>query len=86
MKLGTEKHKAALQTDNEWSAELCKAFGKRAGDVRYAPEGQGEPGTALRRAYEARRAAQEAWEDESNANVQRARDADPMEQDKNLRD
>jgi hypothetical protein len=64
MKLGTEKHKAALATDNAWSAELCKAFGKRAGDVRYTVEGQGRPGSALRAAYEARKAAQIAWYEE----------------------
>ena len=61
MKLGTEKHKAALATDNAWSTELCKRFGKRAGDVRYTVEGQGEAGSALRVAYEARTEAQNAW-------------------------
>ena len=64
MKLGTEKHKAALQTDNEWSAELCKVFGKHAGDARYTRQGEGVPGSALRAAYEARQAAQEAWHTE----------------------
>lgn len=64
MKLGTEKHKAALQLDNEWSAELCKVFGKRAGDVRYTREGQGEPGSTLRAAYDARTAAQNDWHGE----------------------
>lgn len=48
MKLGTQAHREALDTDNAWQAELEKAFGKRAGDMRYVKAGHGEPGTALR--------------------------------------
>ena len=61
MKLGTEKHRYALETDQAWQAELVKVFGKRAGDMRYVKAGRGELGSALRAAYEARTAAQEAW-------------------------
>jgi hypothetical protein len=61
MKLGTEAHREALATDNAWQAELVKAFGKHAGDMRYQSPGKGDPGTALRAAYEARMAAQARW-------------------------
>lgn len=67
MKLGTEKHRAALKTDNAWQAELEKVFGKQAGDKRYVRAGKGEPGTALRAAYEARQMAQEAWHADGEA-------------------
>ncbi len=66
MKLGTDLHRAALATDDAWQAELVRCFGKQAGDVRYAKAGKGEPGTPLRAAYEARKAAQEAWHAEWN--------------------
>jgi hypothetical protein len=38
--------------ETAWSGELQKAFGKRAGNARYTPAGQGEPGSALRVAAE----------------------------------
>jgi hypothetical protein len=61
MRLGTELHRAAQATDDAWQEALQAAFGKRAGDVRYTKAGQGEPGSELRRLYDARTAAQEAW-------------------------
>ena len=61
MKLGTEAHRRAQATDDAWQAELVKAFGKRAGDVRYTKAGEGEEGSALRLAHDARMVAQEAW-------------------------
>jgi hypothetical protein len=64
VKLGTEKHREALRTDQAWSAELYKAFGRQAGDKRYTMEGRGKPGTALRAAYDARTTADQAWHDE----------------------
>lgn len=54
----------ALRTDNAWTVELVKVFGKNAGDVRYLKAGQGFPGTPLNAAYLARTAAQEAWHNE----------------------
>ena len=57
---GSELHRAALTTDHAWSVELIRCFGKNAGDARYRPEGRGVPGSALRAAYDARTAAQEA--------------------------
>jgi hypothetical protein len=61
MKLGTAWHRRALESDKAWSEHLVKCFGKRSGDVRYTPEGKGEPGTVLRNLYEMRTIAQEAW-------------------------
>jgi hypothetical protein len=60
-KLYTDLHRKALETDQAWSAELQRLFGKRAGDVRYTKQGKGAPGTALRAIYEAREAADIAW-------------------------
>jgi hypothetical protein len=42
---------AAIAADAAWSAELLRRFGKRAGDVRYTKQGEGEPGSTLRRLY-----------------------------------
>ena len=58
----TPAHRAALDTDRAWSAELVKAFGRNAGDMRYVKAGQGDPGTPLRAAYEARHTASTAWD------------------------
>lgn len=42
-----------LAAESEWMAQIKAAFPrKRAGNVRYQKEGEGEPGTALRAAYE----------------------------------
>lgn len=49
------------QADDAWSAELHRVFGNDAGQARYEPRGTGEPGTELRRLYEARTAARAAW-------------------------
>jgi hypothetical protein len=64
MKLWTQSHRLALQTDAAWSDELQRQFGNRAGDVRYTSKGQGEPGSVLRNLYEARSAAMKAWQAE----------------------
>ena len=53
---------AAMATDAAWGAELRRLFGKRAGDVRYLAQGRGEPGTELRRLYDAAKNAGAAWE------------------------
>jgi hypothetical protein len=65
MRLGTELHRKAQAADHAWSEALQAEFGKHAGDVRYTKAGQGDPGSELRRLYEARMAAQKAWHDES---------------------
>lgn len=42
-----------VAADAAWMSEIKAAFPrKRAGNVRYQKEGEGEPGTALRAAYE----------------------------------
>lgn len=47
-------HGEWIAAENEWMALIRAAFPrKRAGDVRYTDEGKGEPGTALRAAYDA---------------------------------
>lgn len=51
----------ALTADDAWSAELSRAFKGAAGDIRYTKQGEGEPGTDLRRAYDAFKAARDAW-------------------------
>lgn len=64
MKLGTNKHRAALAACTAWSLELGKVFGRRAGDARYRPEGKGEPGTPLRHAADAFTVATTEWEND----------------------
>jgi hypothetical protein len=64
MKLYTETHKRALETDKAWGEMLCKLFGANAGDVRYTDKGKGAPGSELRRLHDERMAAQLAWYDE----------------------
>ena len=55
----------ALDADARWMTEIKRAFpSQRAGDVRYTALAHGEPGTALRRAYDDFKAAQEAWKAE----------------------
>jgi len=55
---------AAFQkADDDWQREIVVELGEsRAAEARYRPSGRGQEGTALRRAYEAREAAREAWE------------------------
>lgn len=48
----TARRIEAQAADDAWSAELTRSFGKKAGDVRYTPAGEGEPGSALRLAYD----------------------------------
>ena len=62
-KFGSPEHVAAQVTDDAWSAELRRLFGKRAGDVRYTPQGNGDAGSDLRRLYDAREAARKAYDD-----------------------
>ena len=45
------------QADDIWQIALEFAFGVRASDMRYQPEGRGEPGTKLHDAWKARDAA-----------------------------
>lgn len=58
-----ELFKEWLAIDAAWSGELHRAFGKRAGDVRYTKEGEGLPGTKLNDAYLAFVVAGKAWRD-----------------------
>lgn len=52
---------AALEADKAWSAELSRLFGKRAGDVRYTKQGEGEAGSALNTLYLNFRAKNDIW-------------------------
>jgi hypothetical protein len=53
---------AAFQAaDDAWQAELSRVWGKNAGDIRYTPYARGDAGTELRRLYEARMTASNAW-------------------------
>lgn len=61
-KLYTAEHLAFNAADAAWSAEIVRVFGKKNQDARYYPRGKGEPGSELRRLYDARDAARRAWE------------------------
>ena len=54
-------YQAALAAAAAWHAELHRAFGKQAGDMRYQPAGKGAPGSALRAAFENWHRANDAW-------------------------
>lgn len=56
-----QAYNIALAADAAWSAELRKAFGKHAGDVRYTSRGEGSPGTPLNNAYLVFRRTNDAW-------------------------
>lgn len=57
-------YRAACITDKVWMTAIIAAFPRlRAGDVRYTPQAQGEPGSALRAAYDSWVAANKAWRD-----------------------
>lgn len=56
-----DAYKRYEAADAELSAELGKAFGEKAGDVRYTKQGEGEAGTPLNAAYLAYREARDAW-------------------------
>lgn len=50
------------RADRFFSRELEARFGKRAGDVRYTPEGMGEEGSTLRFAHDQRERLRVVWE------------------------
>lgn len=58
-----ELYAAFGASDDAWMTELRRAFPglKHYGDLRYTKAAEGEPGTALRAAYDAFRAAGHAW-------------------------
>lgn len=53
--------KAFDETDAYWTDALQLDFGNEAGQARYEARGKGQPGTDLRRAYDARETARSAW-------------------------
>lgn len=57
-----EAREAFQRADDAWGAKLRQLFGKRAGDVRYSPQGKGDPGSVLRALYEAREHARIAYD------------------------
>jgi hypothetical protein len=50
-----------LAADESWMRQIAQSLRGRPGDVRYTKAAEGEPGTALRLAYEGFVAAREAW-------------------------
>lgn len=52
----------AQRSDDAWSHELNRLFGKRAGDVRYTKQGNGELGTELARLYRRWTEGRHLWE------------------------
>ena len=52
---------AFVEADKAWSDELRKQFGKQAGDIRYKPEGEGQPGSLLRATYDKFAQTGKAW-------------------------
>lgn len=56
-----EAYNAALAADHRWSELLRRYFGKRAGDVRYTKQGEGQPGSDLHEAWQAFRKSTEIW-------------------------
>lgn len=60
-KTATDLYREAVQADKAWSEQLKKTFGKSAGDARYGKRGEGEPGSALNRAFTAWVSASIAW-------------------------
>jgi hypothetical protein len=59
---------AAMKADAAWQAELVRLFGKKAGDVRYQPAGEGPDGSELRRLYLEFRRTSDALQAVWNAN------------------
>ena len=56
---------AFASADRHWRQQLVKAYGPDAVLIYgYAPEGQGDLGTPLRRTYDARRVAVALWRHE----------------------
>lgn len=53
--------KTFQDTDDTWSAELSRVFGKEAGQARYEPRGKGQPGSLLRQLHATRERARIAW-------------------------
>lgn len=58
---GSAAWRRAMETDEAWSKELVRCYGKDAGDVRYSDIGRGTAGSHLRALFNARMEAQEAW-------------------------
>ena len=54
--------RAAQAADDTWTRLLQIHFGRHAGDARYDARGRGEDGSLLRLAYDAHRAACNAWQ------------------------
>lgn len=53
---------AFASADRHWRKQLVRAYGPDAVLIYgYAPEGQGDLGTQLRRTYDARRVAMALW-------------------------
>jgi hypothetical protein len=58
----TETEHSLAGADRLWRAEVTKRFGPDGVLLHgYRPEGRGEPGTAMRRAFEMRQQAIVAW-------------------------
>ena len=63
---------ALTAADTLWRAEMCRAYGPDGVLIyAFAPEGQGDLGTTLRRTYEARRVAVALWRHERQRSARR---------------
>lgn len=62
-------YREAVAADAAWMAALKAANLGRPGDVRYTKAGEGQPGTALRAAFEDWTAKRAAWMEELNKPV-----------------
>jgi hypothetical protein len=63
----TDLHADFQYADDIWQIALEFEFGVSASDKRYTMEGRGEPGSPLRKAWEAREAARSAWDADRRA-------------------
>lgn len=64
----TETEAALARTDRAWRSEVTRLYGPDGVLwFGYGPEGRGEDGTPVRRAYEARRHAVALWRHERRA-------------------
>ena len=64
---------ALASADRRWRDEMRRTYGPEGVLIYgYAPEGQGDLGTPLRRSYEARRVAVALWRSERHQHRHRA--------------
>lgn len=70
----SRKERAFHDADQQWMTALVAKFEERAGAARYLAEGQGEPGSELRRLYDAFCRARDLWLEEVEQENRQAAD------------